>query len=474
MTKKTSSPSRWFSRTQLFVFAGLCLSSILLQVNCTPPIDPQEELSGGATTVFETTRNAYSRAARNMPKKHLPDFFVGSSFFNSSWVIAPASTGKRDGLGPLYNARSCSACHFKDGRGKPPEKEGEALLSLLIRLSIPGKGPHGGPNPEPTYGGQLNGRAVPNIIPEGDMRITYKEIKGTFADGTEYSLRKPTYTFVNLGFGPMHKDVMFSPRVAPSVFGLGLLEAIPESRILQAADPDDKDKDGISGRANRVWSVKAKKTVLGRFGWKANEPNLEQQNAGAFLGDIGITSPLFPKTSCTSKQTKCINTPHGGAPELPQLKVDQVTLYTRYLAVPARRGWDAPEVQRGKRLFLDAGCGKCHTPKHQTGEAKGFPALSHQTIYPYTDLLVHDMGKELADGRPDFLANGNEWRTPPLWGIGLQKTVNRHTYFLHDGRARNLQEAILWHGGEGESAKEAFRKMNRADRDAVIRFLNSL
>lgn len=442
---------------------------------CAPPgPEPGEELSGGDTTVTETTRNAFSRTARNMPKEFIGDFFVGNSFFNSSWVIAPSSTAKRDGLGPVYNARSCSACHFKDGRGRPPLDANDQMLSMLIRLSIPGKGPHGGPKPEPNYGGQFNPLSIPDVPAEGTAKVTYTESKGTFDDGTPYSLRKPTYTFHDLAYGKMHPDVMISPRVAPAVFGLGLLEAIKEADIKALADPDDADGDGISGRPNLVWDVKARAMRMGRFGWKANQPSLEQQNAGAFLGDIGITSPLFQDQNCTQAQAKCREAKHGGAPEVPQEKIDQVTLYTKALAPPARRDWDNPVVLRGKQLFMQSSCHKCHTPKFTTGEDKRFPFLSGQVIRPYTDLLLHDMGPELADGRPDFASTGQEWRTPPLWGIGLVKTVNRHTFFLHDGRARNLTEAILWHGGEADASKKAFLAMNKEDRDALIKFLESL
>jgi CxxC motif-containing protein (DUF1111 family) len=409
-----------------------------------------------------------------MPKEWQADFFVGNSFFNNNWVIAPSSTAKRDGLGPVFNARSCSSCHFKDGRGRPPIETDEAILSILIRLSIPGKGPHGGPLGDPNYGTQFNPKSILGVKAEGNVTITYTEIKGSFADGTPYTLRKPVLTFTDLAYGPLHTNIMTSARVAPAVFGLGLLEQIPEDTILKKADPDDADGDGISGRPNRVWDIRKKAMVLGRFGWKANEPNLEQQNAGAFLGDIGITSPLFPKENCTSSQKECLSAPTGGSPEVPQEKIDQITLYVRSLAVPARRNWDDAAVLRGKQLFGQAGCAKCHTPKMKTGNNPKLPSLSNQTIWPYTDLLLHDMGKGLADGRPDFAASGSEWRTPPLWGIGLVKTVNRHTLFLHDGRARNLQEAILWHGGEGKGSQEAFVRMPKEDRKALIAFLESL
>ena len=271
----------------------------------------------------------------------------------------------------------------------------------------------------------------------------------------------------------MHPEILVSPRIAPSVFGGGLLEAIPDAAILAKADPDDSDGDGISGRANMVWSVRDGETRLGRFGWKANVPTLEQQIAGAFHGDIGITSPLFVDENCPTGQDTCQSAPNGGVPEIGEERLAKVVFYNQTLAVPAMRDVDDPQVRRGARLFLKAGCAACHTPNYTTGE-HAVPAVTGQVIFPYTDLLLHDMGEGLADGRPDFLANEREWRTPPLWGIGLIKNVNNHTRLLHDGRARDIAEAILWHGGEGLAAREEFRKMSREEREALLRFLEAL
>lgn len=439
----------------------------------TATAEVDEELSGGETTVFETGIQAFGLSARNLDFDERTRFLIGNSFFEQNWVIAPASTTSRDGLGPLFNARSCSSCHFRDGRGRPPEAEDEAFLSMLIRLSIPGVGVNGAPLAEPTYGGQLNPQAIPGVLGEGQPRVSYQEIAGSYADGTAYSLRKPIYRFEELGYGDMHPDVMFSPRVAPAMIGLGLLEAIPASSILALADETDADGDGISGRPNWVWNVASQMTVLGRFGWKANQPNVEQQTAAAFLGDIGITSRLFIDENCSDAQADCADAVTGGAPELQDDLLDDVTFYAQTLAVPARRNWDTVDVLRGKYLFQQAGCASCHTPVLETGEHP-IEALANQTVRPYTDLLLHDMGEELADHRPDFEATGREWRTPPLWGIGLQQTVNGHTYFLHDGRARNLEEAILWHGGEAEASRESFRNMNPKDRQDLLAFLQSL
>jgi CxxC motif-containing protein (DUF1111 family) len=258
------------------------------------------------------------------------------------------------------------------------------------------------------------------------------------------------------------------------MIGLGLLEALAAADIEALADPDDDDGDGISGRANHVWDPITQTTVLGRFGWKANQAGLRQQVAGAFLGDMGITSSLAPDDNCPASQLDCAAAPNGGTPELDESLLTAVTVYSRLLAVPARRDVDDPEVLAGRELFRAIGCADCHVPKHQTGTLAGFPELSDQTIWPYTDLLLHDMGDGLADGRRDFAADGREWRTPPLWGIGLFEVVNEHTLYLHDGRARNLAEAVLWHGGEGQAARDRFAALAAGDRAVLLRFLGSL
>ena len=428
---------------------------------------------GGDTTAFTTTRNAFGLSARNLTTEQRRTFAVGNSFFRQNWVNAPASTEARDGLGPTFNALSCSSCHLLDGRGKPPDGPGDGERGLLLRLSIPGIDEHGGPLPEPVYGGQLQDRAIVGVPIEGELVVTYQEIPGQFDDGELYSLRRPVYQFRGLNFGSMRPDTLVSPRVAPAIIGMGLLEAIPETDIIVAADPGDADGDGISGRVNMVWDERKGAMSLGRFGWKANQPSVEQQTAGAFLGDLGVTSSLFPEENCTAPQVDCLSAPNGGSPEIGTERLAKVVLYTQILAVPAMRDIGDPQVQEGAALFLQAGCAFCHTPKHTTGTHE-LNAVSNQTIYPYTDLLLHDMGMELTDGRPDFEAGGQEWRTSPLWGIGLVETVNGHTMFLHDGRARNLNEAILWHGGEGAASRDTFKAFTKAERDALIRFLKSL
>ncbi|EDM77483.1 hypothetical protein PPSIR1_24904 [Plesiocystis pacifica SIR-1] len=436
-----------------------------------------EALAGGGTTVFDQGSRAFSLSARNIEDEHLSGFFVGNSFFNKNWVIAPASTTARDGLGPTFNATSCSGCHFRDGRGRPPLSADEPMLSMLLRLSIPGQAEDGGPLPEPNYGGQLQPQSIPGVPAEGRAVVSWTELPGTYPDGAAYSLREPSYAFEDLAFGPLADELLFSPRVAPHMIGLGLLEAIDEDTILAAADPDDEDGDGISGRPNYPLDPISGEHLLGRFGWKANQVGLVQQNAGAFAGDIGITSMVHGEENCPPPQVECASAPTGTDAEGPELQddlLDAVTVYSRLLAVPARREIDDPEVLLGRELFRDVGCDGCHTPMIVTGTLAGFPEVSEQTIFPYTDLLVHDMGPGLADGRPDYDADGSEWRTPPLWGVGLFDVVNDHALYLHDGRARGLEEAILWHGGEAQASRDAFTELDASDRAALVRFVHSL
>lgn len=440
--------------------------------------DPDEVFSGGRATVFETSRNAFAQALPDLHGEREDQFFVGNAVFNRSWVTAPASVAQFDGLGPLFNATNCSACHFKDGRGRPPERDDEAFTSMLFRLSVPGADAEGGPLAEPHYGNQLQDNGVPGVAPEARPHVSYVEVPGTFADGTPYTLRRPVYTFDALAYGPLAPDVAVSPRVAPAVFGLGLLAAIPDATLAALADPDDRDHDGISGRINHVWDARLGAPATGRFGWKANQPSIAQQTAGAFQGDMGISSTIFRTQPCLATQATCVAQPSGAATaddvELSDQLLASVVHYMHTLAVPARRDVDDPAVRRGQKLFREAGCEGCHVPKLETGTLVDFPEVSRQIIRPYTDLLLHDMGPALADGRPDFEASGSEWRTPPLWGIGLVETVNRHAYFLHDGRARGLLEAVLHHDGEAASSRKAVERMPASDREALVAFLRSL
>ncbi|MBM0104577.1 c-type cytochrome [Steroidobacter sp. S1-65] len=451
--------------------------TMLLLGACSKGISTDDLLqpnSGGAMTVSESSRHAFSRPATNLSVAQRGEFFIGNAFFNSPWVVAPASASARDGLGPLFNARSCDGCHNNDGRGVPPLKEDEQPVSLVIQFATSTPGDNNEPQADPNYGVNFNPFAIGGVPPEGKLRIRHRQIAGTYADGTPYTLLAPEYLLEELAYGELAADTKLSPRVAPAVFGSGLLEAIPEQQILERNDPEDADKDGISGRPNYVWDPLVGRAVLGRFGWKLNQPDIAHQTAAAFSSEMGMTSSFRPQEICMPVQTECVNAPTGGQPEISDEIFDHMVSYQRMLAVPVRRNLDAPEVKRGAKLFLDSGCESCHRASFKTGNVEGQPWLSGQTIHPFTDMLLHDMGEGLADGRADFAASGSEWRTSPLWGLGLQKTVNGHTRLLHDGRARDVSEAILWHGGEGERAKEAFRNLSRQDREALLKFIDSL
>jgi CxxC motif-containing protein (DUF1111 family) len=446
--------------------------------------EPGEAQSGGATTVHKKDRMAFSLPSANLSPTRRLDFSVGNSFFRNPWVIAPSTTTARDGLGPLFNTNACQNCHIKDGRGHPPEPGADNAVSMLVRLSIPDEPAYAehikrlGLTPEPVYGTQLQDMAIPGVTPEGKVRVEYDAMTVHFRDGTPAHLRRPTLQITQLGYGAMHPQTRASARIAPPMIGLGLLEAIPEAAILANADPDDSKGTGITGTPNWVWDDAQQKTVLGRFGWKASQPSIEQQNAHALAGDMGLTSSLKTVDDCTPSQTACLDAPNGqgadGEPEVSDNILRLITFYTRNLGVPARRDVAGSQVLAGKNLFFKAGCQQCHTPQFTTAANAAEPELANQVIRPYTDLLLHDMGEGLADNLTEFQASGQQWRTPPLWGIGLTQTVSGHTRFLHDGRARNLMEAVLWHGGEALPAQRQVLAFDAQQRAALLAFLNSL
>ena len=440
-----------------------------------------EALQGGVNgTINLKTGEAFAQPIPPMLTADEINFKVGRSFFHTNWVTAPASTNAVDGLGPIFNTSSCNSCHIEDGRGHTPFSESEQLTSLLIRLSINGQDAHGGPNPDPDLGLQLRNNAILKATPDGQIYVNYTDKTVTYPDSSTIVLRVPAYQIKNLRNGHA-VNFMTSPRIANQLVGMGLLEAVPEATILSFADPNDSNHDGIIGKPNYVWNIEQQKTVLGRFGWKANEPTVRQQVAAALSNDVGITTPVNPASSLYGlEQTLFGGLPNGnntaGEPELPEPFFTNTVFYTEALAVPQRRNVTDPTIQHGKALFFQVSCANCHKPQMKTGDFADVPLLSNQTIHPYTDLLLHDMGTDLADGRPDYLASGSEWRTAPLWGIGLVSLVNNNNgmFLMHDGRARTIEEAILWHGGEALNSKAAFMKLSKADRTALINFVNDL
>ncbi|MEZ5812518.1 MAG: di-heme oxidoredictase family protein [Rhizobiaceae bacterium] len=449
-----------------------------------------EAMAGGAATSrHAVTRDAFSHFSTNLSFEEEERFKLGNALFRKLWVSSPASTEASDGLGPLFNARSCQSCHLKDGRGHPPEGDVDAT-SMFLRLAVP---PETDEQrlaianksllliPEPVYGTQLQDLAVPGIKAEGRMRIDYEEHPLKLADGTELSLRMPAYAVADPAYGPLHPGTQLSPRIANQMIGLGLVEQIHPFDILRQADPDDGDGDGISGKASIVRDAVTGKPALGRFGWKASVASIREQSGAAFAGDIGISNPIAPahQGDCTAYERDCLAAPNGVQPalgdtEAPDPVLDLVEFYSQNLAVPARRDVGSAGVLAGKKLFYQIGCTGCHTPKYVTRRDAAQKGLGFQLIWPYSDFLLHDMGDGLADGMIAGEADGNEWRTPPLWGVGLTETVSGHSFFLHDGRARNLTEAILWHGGEAQASRDAFAALAAAERASLIAFLNSL
>lgn len=443
--------------------------------------------AGTATVAYTGAEDAFSQPSAGLGVAAQEAFEKGNALFRKLWIAAPSDISGSDGLGPLYNARSCQACHLKDGRGHPPEDQGGDGTSIVLRLSVPGGTTPGGiadwiaSSPDPTYGHQLQDLAAPSLDPEGRILVSYLETPVTLADGTVVSLRSPIWS-LDAALGPPSPELALSPRIAPQMIGLGLLEAIPAAAILALADPEDRDGDGISGRVQIVPSVEFGVPMLGRFGLKAGAPTIREQTAAALAMDMGLSNPLFPDPwgDCTPMQSACRSAPHGQEADTRDgLEVDGqalelLTIYARNLGVPARRGEELPEVVQGQDIFLSLGCQACHQPGFTTHALLDQPEQSAQKIWPYTDLLLHDMGSGLADNRPEGRATGQEWRTPPLWGIGLTKIVSGHTQFLHDGRARTVLEAILWHGGEAQAQRDAVVALGAKDRAALLAFLNSL
>lgn len=410
---------------------------------------------------------------------------AGEEIFLRRWRASTDAGLPGEGLGPLYNAVTCAACHINNGRGRPSEA-GNDDPSFVLRLSIPpqneadrlalalGKKSLIG---EPHYGQQLQTRAVGKALGEGRVQITYHDKTFTFDDGEKAVLRRPAYSVDRLAYGALSSDFQISPRMAQPLHGLGLLAKIPEARILAFADANDKDGDGVSGRANRVWDQLADKFRLGRFGWKASEPSLLQQSTAAFAHDMGISSPFMPQTApaCDRDDATCqlIPKPSIKGYEIGMVELRQVVAYLDGLPAP-ERGGSGGEPSGGEKLFNQIGCASCHRPSFDIVVKNVAGKGQFLTIYPYSDLLLHDLGAGLADHRPVAEASGWEWRTQPLWGIGRAGAVNGNAFFLHDGRARTIEEAILWHGGEASASRAKYAALGKSERADLIEFISGL
>ncbi len=477
--------------------AAVCAFSLVL--NRGGPEAPAVALAvavrpGGDTTVAHEHQPTLVSPAANLDDEQKARFYAGKALATQPWVRAPTRTDARDGLGPLYNAHSCLTCHVKGGRGQTTKSESEPAVATLVRVSLPGKDAHGGPIPDPIYGAQIQPRSTSlahqladragaeqyrgdGPVAEADTRIRWKVQPFTYPDGASIELRAPEVVLSNLGYGDIDPHARTGLRHAPSLAGVGLLELVSQADIDARVDPDDRDGDGISGRINVVWDPEVAAMRPGRFGLKANQPSVRVQVAAAFAGDMGISSALFPEQPCTSAQPRCNEEPTGNDAEGHEISaelLDLVVFFNMSMGVPERRKPDLPLVERGREVFGQIGCESCHAPHLRTGSDPRYPHLSDQDIAPFTDLLLHDMGEGLADGREDYEATGSEWRTAPLWAVGLAQNIDAEVGFLHDGRARTLEEAVLWHGGEAASSRDGFARLNVGDRRAVLAFLRSL
>lgn len=437
-----------------------------------PVYEEGEELSSGSLGINSTSANAFGFEIPGLSIPEQSQFSQGNSLFNQTWLPSSEVSQDRDGLGPTFNAKSCASCHFKDGRGRPLENGGESR-GFLMRVSQMGQDINGAPLGLDGYGTQIQDLSNEGIPFEAKVTATYEVINGTYPDGTEYELRKPIYSLEEAQFGSL-SGVEMSPRVAQQTIGMGLISALPDNEIIKFADEFDNDGDGISGRPNFVWNPETGEMDLGKYGWKANAPTLKIQIVGAFHGDMGLTTSIFPENDCPTPQLDCAEALTGGEPEVTDEQLDKILFYQATLAVPNRRNAMEESILMGRDLFNSVNCVGCHAINQTTGTSATIPILENVTIRPYSDFLLHDMGEDLADNRPDFVANGQEWRTQPLWGIGLISTVNDHTFFLHDGRARNIEEAILWHSGEAQTSKEDFMSLSSEERQLLIDFVNSL
>ncbi len=416
-------------------------------------------------------KNAFTHPIRGLSYEEEDIFILGKSFFRVPWVEAPSATTARDGLGPLFNANTCIHCHPRNSAGIAVDEKGKPTRSLLLRLSHKNSDNKNllktvGFEPDSTYGTQLSKHSNANIAKEAVYSVVYTDVNGTYPDGSHYSLRKPTYHVTDMGYGNFDKETVVAPRIGSALIGLGQLELISEKDILAYEDVNDRDGDGISGKANYAYDPETNTTKLGRFTWKASATTVKHQSAAAAHNDMGLSNPIFPSHNCTDKQKSCLDASKRSehAHDLTEQRLNAIAFYLSNLAIPKQR--NAKQHIEGQKIFNSLNCKSCHVPQYKT--ASGI------MIQPYSDLLLHDMGEGLADGRSEFLATGNEWRTPPMWGIGLYEKASGEANYLHDGRARSIEEAILWHGGEAEKSKKDFMDLAKEKRDKLILFLKSI
>jgi CxxC motif-containing protein (DUF1111 family) len=487
----------------LMLCANLALISCSDELGKQEPTTLLESKSGGEASLSGTTLSDFLAHSANMTASNRIDHFnEGDKFFTTPWQVAGQLPNDQNGLGPLFNNRSCLNCHVKGGRGHAPSLDNLGFETLLFktsktqitdeqRLAMEMGELHS--VPDTNLGPQLQQQSLAGLQAEVKLDVTYVVFVEKFEDGFEVPMRQPIWHFDETSSDRLiNDDIVFSARVAPPMMGLGLLQLIPDSEIIANSDANDQNQDGITGRTNIVWSHINQSTAIGRFGWKASIANLTEQAAAAFSQDMGLTSRLQPQESCTDQQADCLASESGAGDsandqdfEVANDILEAVAFHSHHVAVPSRLNAGEDAVQNGKRLFEQIGCVSCHRASYVTENNPEHPELSNQTIFPYTDLLLHDMGPDLADfsrhngpapvdALTDFSATSHEWRTPPLWGVGRAKQVNPDANFLHDGRARTIMEAVLWHGGEAENAKQSVLKLNANQREDLMAFLNDL
>ncbi len=421
--------------------------------------------------VFANSSKILTHPDRKLNDDEYDIFILGRSFFKIPWIEAPSATTARDGLGPLFNANTCTSCHPRNGRGEGRNEHGQLDRSMIVKLASKPKTKEDreilkkhGVLGDKIYGTQLQNRGVYDVPYEAQPHIENEKKIITYKDGKQVELERPILSLTNLQYGKMDKDTSFTLRLAQPLIGMGLIDLIDERDILLYEDEFDKNKDGISGKANYVYSHEYKKIMLGRFNWKASTPTAKEQSALAFHDDMGISNYIYPSLPCTKNQKQCLDAPKSKHElDITPLRLEAVNFYVSNLKVPK----STITQTKGQELFSQIGCASCHRPSYNVA--------GNRTIYPYSDFLLHDLGEDLADKRGNFKAKGNEWRTQPLWGLKYAKTIlKKDPRYLHDARARSLEEAILWHGGEASNSRKKFMELDKEDRQRVIKFLKEL
>ncbi|WP_394262028.1 di-heme oxidoredictase family protein [Moraxella boevrei] len=418
------------------------------------------EPSGGNATVSYNESRPFLTLIPNLDINQISGVSQGRELFVTNWTEAGTGRALFDGVGPLFNAISCTSCHANNGRVTPYNADGTTTDGVLFRLGDKQGNQHA------IWGGQLQPNVIINnigLLAEGSVKVVEK---------TDNENR----AFWQFNFTPFDSnqnlgDINLGARIAPQLLGMGLLDLVTNEAILANADPNDNNNDGISGRVH--WVNEDGQNRIGKFGWKAINTTLRTQNATAMSQDMGLTTPVHLDSSCTPNQPLCHTLPVGGSPEISDESLTAVVDFMTALSVPARRINNQTNFDKGADLFEQVGCNQCHTPTLKTGTSYKFSELSNQTIYAYTDLLLHDMGTGLDDGVKEINAESYEWRTPPLWGIGIvAKQPNAR--FLHDGRAKTIEEAILWHGGEAENTRQKFKNLSNTDKQNLLEFVNGI